>query len=273
MTRRVNTHKPPVIGLQPLTSLSKGLGLLITIREASSPLNLSEISRRTGLHKVTALRLLITLEKFQFVERNRQEKTFKIGRNAFYVGNGFVREGTRQKILEVMRRLVRDCRHTVTLSILDGTSVLFIERLDGTERVKVTVDIGSRVPAYSSATGRALLAGLTDKQIAERFKGVKLGRFVDQTPATISRLLADVAKVRARGFAVNDQQSTAGLVAIAVPVRNRRGEHIAALGMAFPAGFLKKDKQKQLTAVLSDCAKEIEMFEIEDWRQEFSLAR
>src|SRR5215510_10552790 len=96
----VKTQKPPVSGLEPLTSLSKGLGLLIKIREASSPLNLSEISRRTGLHKVTALRLLITLEKFQFVERNRQEKTFKIGRNAFYVGNGFVREGTRQKILE-----------------------------------------------------------------------------------------------------------------------------------------------------------------------------
>ena len=84
------------------------------------------------------------------------------------------------------------------------------------------------MPAYSSATGRALLAGLTDKQIAERFKGIRLGRFADQTPATLSRLLADVAKVRARGFAVNDQQSTPGLMAIAVPVKNQAGEHVAA---------------------------------------------
>lgn len=262
---QVAKNKNTVSGLQPLTSLSKGLSLLLQLREASSPMSLSEISRRAGLHKVTTLRLLITLEKFQFVERNREEKTFKIGRNAFYVGNGFVREGTRQKILEVMKQLVRNCRHTVTLSILDGTSVLFIERLDGIERVKVTVDIGSRVPAYSSATGRALLAGLTDKQIAERFKGIKLDRFADQTPATLSRLLADVAKVRARGFAVNDQQSTPGLTAIAVPVKNQAGEHVAALGMAFPAGFLKKDEQKGLTTILFDCAKEIEMFGIENW--------
>ena len=268
----VAKNKNTISGLQPLTSLSKGLSLLLQLREASSPMSLSEISRKAGLHKVTTLRLLITLEKFQFVERNREEKTFKIGRNAFYVGNGFVREGTRQKILEVMKKLVRNCRHTVTLSILDGTSVLFIERLDGIERVKVTVDIGSRVPAYSSATGRALLAGLTDKQIAERFRGTKLDRFADQTPATLSRLLADVAKVRARGFAINDQQSTPGLMAIAVPVKNHRGQHVAALGMAFPAGALKKDEQKSLTAVLSDCAKEIEMLGIQDWGQEFGSA-
>jgi DNA-binding IclR family transcriptional regulator len=268
----VAKNKNAVRGLQPLTSLSKGLSLLLQLREASGPMSLSEISRTVGLHKVTTLRLLITLEKFQFVERNREEKTFKIGRNAFYVGNGFLREGTRQKILEAMKKLVRNCRHTVTLSILDGTSVLFIERLDGIERVKVTVDIGSRVPAYSSATGRALLAGLTDKQIAERFKGIRLGRFADQTPATLSRLLADVAKVRARGFAVNDQQSTPGLMAIAVPVKNQAGEHVAALGMAFPAGFLKKDEQKGLTTILFDCAKEIEMFGIENWQQGFNLA-
>ncbi|HUK40406.1 MAG TPA: IclR family transcriptional regulator [Candidatus Acidoferrales bacterium] len=253
-------------GLQPLTSLSKGLGLLLQLREASSPMTLSEISRRAGLHKVTTLRLLITLEKFHFVERNREEKTFEIGRNAFYVGNGFARKGPRQKILEVMTGLVRDCHHTVTLSVLDGASVLFVERLDGTERVKVTVDIGSRVPVYSSATGRALLAGLTDKQIIERFKGTRLGRFVDGTPATISKLLADVAKVRSRGFAVNDQQSAPGLVAIAVPVKNHRGEHVAALGMAFPAGSLKKDGQKRLTGILLDAAKEIESFGIEGWR-------
>jgi len=261
----VAKNKNAPSGLQPLTSLSKGLSLLLQIRESSSPMTLSEISRRSGLHKVTALRLLITLEKFHFVERSREEKTFEIGRNAFYVGNGFARKGPRQKILEVMTRLVRDCHHTVTLSVLDGTSVLFVERRDGTERVKVTVDIGSRVPAYSSATGRALLGGLTDKQIIERFKGARLGRFVDGTLATISKLLADVAKVRSRGFAVNDQQSTPGLVAIAVPVKNQGGEHVAALGMAFPAGSLKKDGQRRFTKILLDRAKEIEMFGIESW--------
>ena len=92
-------NKNTLSGLQPLTSLSKGLTLLLQIREASSPMTLSEISRRAGLHKVTTLRLLITLEKFHFVERSREEKTFEIGRNAFYVGNGFARKGPRQKFL------------------------------------------------------------------------------------------------------------------------------------------------------------------------------
>jgi DNA-binding IclR family transcriptional regulator len=64
---------------------------------------------------------------------------------------------------------------------------------------------------------------------------------------------------------VNDQQSTPGLVAIAVPVRNQRGEHVATLGMAFPAGSLEKEEQRRFTRILLDCAKEIEMFGIESW--------
>jgi DNA-binding IclR family transcriptional regulator len=62
---------------------------------------------------------------------------------------------------------------------------------------------------------------------------------------------------------VNDQQSTLSLVAIAVPVRNQRREHVAALAMAFPAGSLKNEEQRRFTKILLDCAKEIEMFGIE----------
>lgn len=116
----VLANSPPLQGLQPLTSLSKGLKVLLTLREATEPLRLTEISRARGLNKATALRLLVTLEKFRFVEKDRQHKEYRIGSNAFYVGSGFIAEGKQRKTIQVMRRLVQDLKHTITLSVLSG---------------------------------------------------------------------------------------------------------------------------------------------------------
>src|SRR5919106_1913254 len=264
MSKRLGTAQArsvPLRGLQPLTSLSKGLKVLLQLRQAANPQGLSEISRTLGLNKVTTLRLLITLEKFRFVERDPQQKKYRIGSNAFYVGSGFIAEGKQKKICQVMGRLVRDLKHTITLSVLDGASVLFVERVDGTERVKVTVDIGSRVPAYSSAAGKAMLSALTDQEIRERLKRTKFQRVTSKTLTSIERILARIHKVRDSGFATNDEESTPGLFAIAVPLKDQAGATFAGLGVAFPTGVLNtKEEQKKVARRLWKAAEEIKTF-------------
>jgi IclR family acetate operon transcriptional repressor len=245
-------------GLQPLTSLSKGLSLLLRLRESKEALNLTEISLASGLNKVTVLRLLVTLEKFRFVEKDSQLKKYRIGSNAFHVGSGFISEGIQNRAFQIMKRLVEDLKHTITLSVLDGASVLFVERVDGTERVKVTVDTGSRVPVHSSAAGKALLAGLSDAEIIARLKPTGPGRAAEATLTSVEGLLVQIAKVRSCGFAVNNEESTPGLHAVAVPVKTPAGESIAALGAAFPAGFLKnKEQQQKVVRTLQFAAREI----------------
>lgn len=260
-------------GLQPLTSLSKSLRLLLTLRDAAEPMSLTEISRALGLNKVTALRILVTMEQYRFVEKDLPAKKYKIGRNAFYVGSGFIAGDRHDKVLETMKDIVQELKHTITLGVLDGASVLFVERVDGTERVKVTVDIGSRVPAYSSAAGKALLAGLSDGEITKRLKPVPFERFTDTTLRSLESLAADIAKVRARGFAVNNEESTKGLVAVAVPVKNQLGQHVAALGAAFPAGMLKsKEDQKKVAKRLAAAADEIGSLGIRNSKEISTLA-
>ncbi len=260
-------------GLQPLTSLSKSLRLLLTLRDATEPMSLTEISRALGLNKVTALRILVTMEQYRFVEKDLPTKQYKIGCNAFYVGSGFIAGGPHDKVLETMKDVVQELKHTITLGVLDGASVLFVERVDGTERVKVTVDIGSRVPAYSSAAGKALLAGLSDGEITKRLKPVPFERFTDTTLRSLESLAADIAKVRARGFAVNNEESTKGLVAVAVPVKNQLGQHVAALGAAFPAGMLKsKEDQKKVAKRLAVAADEIGRLGIRNSKEISTLA-
>jgi DNA-binding IclR family transcriptional regulator len=255
-------------GTRPLTSLAKGLNLLISLRDSARPMSLTEISRDFSLNKVSALRILLTLEQHRFVERDPRDKKYKIGRNAFYVGSGFIAGGKREKVLKAMANLVHEFKHTITLGVLDGASVLFVERVDGTERVKVTVDIGSRVPAYSSAAGKALLAGLSDAEIIKRLKGVKLRSPLNPQPKSLKEILTLIAKVRDSGFAVNNEDSTPGLIAVAVPIKSDAGEHIAALGAAFPAGYLRnKESQKTVALKLQQAADEISSLRVQTSRE------
>ena len=260
-------------GTQPLTSLMKGLQLLVFLRDSAKPLSLTAISRGLGFNKVSALRILLTLERHRFVEKDPRDKTYKIGSNAFYIGSGFIAGGKREKILKAMANLVHDLKHTITLGVLDGSSVLFVERVDGTERVKVTVDIGSRVPAYSSAAGKALLAGLSETQIIQRLKRGNLKSRATFQPKSIKEILTVIAKVRSSGFAVNNEDSTPGLVAVAVPIKSETGGHVAALGAAFPVGYLKnKEDQKKVAVKLQQAADQISSLDVRTTREIFNAA-
>jgi DNA-binding IclR family transcriptional regulator len=273
MSKLVDASKKRKSGTQPLTSLAKGLKLLVSLRDFSRSVSLTELSRDLGLNKVSTLRILLTLEQHRFVLKNVHDKKYQIGSNAFYVGSGFIVGGKRNKILEVMGRLVHELKHTITLGVLDGASVLFIERVDGLERVKVTVDIGSRVPAHSSAAGKALLAGLSDAEVMRRLKSVELKPFINNKPVSLKNVLASLTKVRQSGFAVNNEESTRGLIAVAVPIVGAVDSHLAALGAAFPAGTLKNnDQQKAVAVQLARGAEEIGSLGIQNIREITNIA-
>jgi DNA-binding IclR family transcriptional regulator len=243
---------------RPLSSLSKGLSLLLKLRELSQPLGLSEASRVLGFNKATTFRILVTLERYGFIEKNDQQKNYKIGVNAFYVGSGYISGTKRAKILEVMRKVSSERGHAVTLAVLDGTSVLFIERLDSVGRLRVAVEVGERVPAYASGSGKVLLARYSDEEIRKKFRNEKPSALTKNTITSLPKLLSDLFMVRERGFATNNEESTKGLCGMAVPIKNQRGWCVAALSGSYLAGSLNKKEQNDLLHRLLAGAAEIE---------------
>jgi DNA-binding IclR family transcriptional regulator len=93
MSNLIDASRKHKSGTQPLTSLAKGLKLLLSLRDSSRSLSLTELSRDLGLHKVSTLRILLTLEQHRFVKKNVHDKKYQIGSNAFYVGSGSSSEG------------------------------------------------------------------------------------------------------------------------------------------------------------------------------------
>ncbi len=268
MSGRDNGNKKTPRGVLPLTSLSKGLTVLLKLKDFAQPIGLSEMSRSVGIKKPTLYRLLTTLELFQFVEKNESQK-YRIGANAFVVGSSFQPIPKRaEHIRQIMADLAADYGHTITLSVLRGVSVLYIARVDGKARVRVTVNIGSVRVAYSSSSGKAILAGLSDEEIARRYRGVRFKRQTDKTHASVDKLLADIRLVRSRGFAVNDEESNPGVFAIAVPIHSRAGTPAMALSCIFPARLLRAEERTKVARRLQKAAREIENLDIDD--REFS---
>jgi DNA-binding IclR family transcriptional regulator len=230
------------------------------LREIGRPLGLSEIARLISFKKAGVYRLLVTLEEFGFVERTDSKK-YHIGANALYVGTGFPLVHGNDKIQSVMKKLVAETRHTVTMSVLEGNSVLYVARVDGTAPVRVTVEIGSLVCSYASASGKIMLAELDPKEVRERFRGIKFRKLTPRTISSLDDLLSTLRRVKSRGFAVNNEEREPGLCAIAVPLRNIAGREMASLALSYPSQTFADRELDELAKKLRSAAQEIETLE------------
>jgi len=129
----------------------------------------------------------------------------------------------------------KEIGETVNLAILDGTEIVYVERIKTQQILNINLQVGSRLPAYCTSMGKAMLAFLPEsrlKEILEKTDAVAL------TPYTITRkedLKKELQKVKAQGFAMNNEELSIGLRSVAAPVRNAKGEVIAAVNIAVPS--------------------------------------
>ena len=130
--------------------------------------------------------------------------------------------------LEVLRNKVEE---NVSAVVLDRTEVVYVASFAADTVMSINVRIGGRKPAYCTAMGRVLLAGMPEDCARDVLEMSNIQQKTDNTIVSIEGLMAEIRKVREQGYAVIDQELEPGLVAAAVPVKNLRGETIAALNI------------------------------------------
>jgi IclR family pca regulon transcriptional regulator len=137
-----------------------------------------------------------------------------------------------------LRRLTDTTGHTSNLAIRDDTDVILIDRVRGRpgryHHLEYTLHIGSRLPSYCSATGKALLAFLPRRDLDGLLDRIELVRRGPRTLTDKGALLAELEEVRRTGVAVNDEELDSALRSIAAPVRSRSGEVVAAVNVSIP---------------------------------------
>lgn len=196
-------------------------------------LTVSEISRRTGLHLATASRLVAELVSHDFLARNPDGRV-RIGMRLWeLVTRASPALSLRDAAMPFMEGVHDVVGHHVQLGVLDGDEVLFLERLSTPGAVINYTRIAGRLPLHASSSGLVLLAhGAAD--LRERVIVGPLRRYTPDTPVTSARLRAVLAGVRQQGYAYCPGYVHPEALGIAAPVRDGRGEVVAALSVIIP---------------------------------------
>lgn len=218
-------------------SLAKGFRVLEAFSAQEPELTMAEVARRAGVDNATAFRFLNTLADIGYVDRVPGTRLFRLSLKVLDLGfNAIAHSDLRTLARPLLRGLVGELNEAASVAVLDGTQMMYAERMQaGITRLSVEIRVGSRVPAYSTAVGHAVLAWLsreTQRSILEKAPRKAL------TPTTLTELdavLTRLDEVKARGYAVSDQETVWGLYVLAAPVMDVDGTPIAALSVATPA--------------------------------------
>ena len=186
------------------------------------PVGPSELARRLGLPKSSIANICGALADAGLVRRI--STGFALGRRLAELGGAYLGSVDQvQEFYEASRNLPAGSEETVQFAVLDGLEVTYLARHDGRQPVQLTSGIGRRLPAFSTATGKAALASLPDDELDRRLAGLTtLPRVTRKAHATVDELRADLSEIRRRGYAIDDEQTMEGVVCYGVMVPSRQ---------------------------------------------------
>jgi DNA-binding IclR family transcriptional regulator len=243
---------------------------VLDLLAARSPLGLSELARELGIAKSTLHRICAVLVERGWAVRDRDGR-FDLGIRALRMGSA----SSELPIVTAFRTVAAEflTRHdeTIALAVLDGAESLFIALEETSQPVRLVTHVGSKTPAFASASGRVVLASQPPAAIAAAFGGKLLVTPTGRRLNGVAELQAILAEVRERGYAENVEETADGLYAASAPVVNDEGVTLAALTALVPTSRITPERRELIVSDLLALARELS--ELVGWLPSFSSRR
>jgi IclR family pca regulon transcriptional regulator len=232
MTRRPARAQRPTGEF--VESLARGLDVITAFAPGPSTLTVAEVAGRTGLARPTARRLLLTLEQLGYVRS--EEGAFTLTTQVLELGTAGIQA---QGIWEIARphltALVRRTNESSSMAQLDGGDIVYTARVPVPKIIALRVSIGTRFPAVATSMGQVLLADLDEDDLATALSTPSLSGVIPRVTPARAELDERLATVRARGWAISDEQLAIGIRSVAAPVRDHEGQTRAAANVTVHA--------------------------------------
>ena len=244
-------------GPYQLHGLERAVSVLEVLSESEAPLSLAEICHRMNLHKSTAHRSLMVLERSALIERT-SENRFRLGLKLYELGNRAVEQiDLRARVCPFFRRLAMDVRETVHLGVLQKTSVLYLDKVEPNRRICMSSRIGSSNPVYCTSMGKAMLAFQPEETIEKIVSSIRFTRYTPKTLCSREKLLEHLKTVRRRGYAIDDEEIELGVRCIGAPIFNQDRWAIAAVSVSGPTSRITAQNVPAIAQRVLTCCREI----------------
>lgn len=240
-----------------LHSLERAVSVLEVLGQSDGPLSLAEICHRMGLHKSTAHRSLMVLERCALIERT-QENRFRLGLRLYELGHRAVEQiDLRARVQPYFRRLAIQVGETVHLGVLQKTSVVYLDKVEPNRRVCVGSKTGHSNPAYCTSMGKAMLAFQPQEAVEQIVAKIRFVRYTSKTLASSEALLKALEKIRRRGYAIDDEEIELGVRCIGAPIFNDDHRAIAAVSVSGPTSRITVQSVPGIAEHLLRCCHDI----------------
>jgi len=224
-----------------VAGLEKGLAVIEAFDQERPRLTISEVAVRTGLTRAAARRYLLTLAHLGFVSQDR--KMFALTPKVLRLGQSYMHSARLPRIVEPeLHKLAFALKEASSAGVLDGNDVICIAATTAGRVVSPTLQPGTRVPAFCSANGRALLAAMAPEEAEAWIGRQDLQALTPHTLVQAERLRLEIARVRSLGYACVDQELEVGMRTVAVPLKNYRGEVVAAMNISVHASRMSMEQ-------------------------------
>lgn len=237
----------------------QALAVLQAMARQPGPVPAAALARDLGVPRSTMYHLLAELVAAGFVVHLPEERRYGLGVSAFELGSAYMRQEPLARLARpVLGRLVDAVGHTAHLAVLHGREVLYVVEERAPGRPPLVTDVGVRLPAQLTASGRAVLAHLPAVQVRALFPDPSA--FVERHgtgPTSLSALRRVLSEVRRRGYATEDGQVTPGFASVAAAVFDHSGHPVAGAAVTFPAEALDAAARHRLALRVARAAAQL----------------
>lgn len=245
-------------GAHYVRSLERGLAVIRAFNAESPELTLADVARATDLTRAAARRFLLTLADLGYVQVDG--KYFSLTARVLELGYSFLSSLSLPEVSQPhLDRLSTQLHESTSVSILDGSDIVYVARSAVSRIMTVSINVGTRFPAYATSMGHVLLAGLDAGELERYWERARFDPRTSHTITSRMTLRRELDRVREQGWALVDQELEDGIRSVAAPVHDRDGQVTAAINVATHAsrGTLEAMRTELLPALL-ETARRIE---------------
>jgi len=247
-------QKPPYT----ILVLEKTMNLLSRFDSSRAEWGVTELSKDLEINKSTVSKILSTLENHRYLVKNTENRKYKLGLRWFELGSLVASQLDPQKeALVYMEELNRKVGETVHLVVMDDFDIVYINKVESPQSLRIGTRVGGRLPAHCTGVGKVLLAALSPEELSIFLKKRPLKRFTPSTITSPERLKEALAQIRAQGYALDREEFNGGLMCVAAPIKDYSHKIIGAISISGPTSRIRQKNLEKLIPRVKNTAQKI----------------
>lgn len=216
-------------------SIERAFIILERLSEHPNGMQITKLASETGLSKSTVHRLLATLIELQYVKKDTETDRYYISYRALYLTRNILSNSSLISVAKpLLENLSNDINETVHLCVEENEEVVYIDKIESNQTIRMYSRIGSRAPMYCTGVGKMMLSGKDDEALREVISRIQFTKRTDHTILTPDDLVQEIRTIRKSGYALDNIENEEGIRCIAAPIYDFSGKIVASFSISGP---------------------------------------